>query len=354
MTPITRRRLSNFKANKRAFWALWIFLGLFILSLFSEFIANDKPIMVRYQNETYYPIFNFYSEYDFGGDYQTEADYLDPLVQCLIRSDGDTTCFDDDVAPQGNGKITWAPVRYSFNTIAKEGNGSLNPPSKRHWFGTDTQSRDVFARVLYGFRLTVLFAFLVTFVTSIFAIFLGAVMGYFGGRVDLYLQRFVEIWSTMPTLFVIIILASFLNITFLVLAFIVTIFQWTGLVNLVRAEFLRARNFEYVRAAKALGVGDFTIMRRHVLPNAMVATLTYMPFMLTGAIGTLATLDYLGVGLPAAYPSLGEMAKEARSVISSGWWLIWAAFVTYTIILTLLVFIFEGIRDAFDPRKVFK
>ncbi len=354
MTPITKRRLSNFKANKRAFWALWIFLALFVLSLIAEFVANDKPIMVRYDGKTRFPIFKFYSEYDYGGDYQTEADYLDPVVQCLIRSNGDETCFEDTQTPQGNGKIIWAPVRYSFNTIAKEGNGSLNPPSARHWFGTDSQSRDVFARVLYGFRLTVIFAFLVTFSSSVIAITLGAIMGYFGGRVDLYTQRFVEIWSTMPTLFVIIILSSFLDITFLLMVLIVTIFHWTGLVNLVRAEFLRARNFEYVRAAKALGVGDFTIMRRHVLPNAMVATLTYMPFMITGAIGTLATLDYLGVGLPAAYPSLGEMAKEASAAISSGWWLIWAAFATYTVILTLLIFIFEGVRDAFDPRKVFK
>ncbi len=353
MTPITRRRLQNFKANRRAFWSLWIFLALFGFSLFADIFANDKPIMVRFDGETRFPIWQFYSEFDYGGEYATEADYLDPYVQCLIRTAGDGDgCYEDDTL-EGDGKTYWAPVRYRFDTIAKGESGSLQPPSSKHWFGTDGQSRDVFARVLYGFRLTVFFALIVTFFSALISITLGAVMGYFGGRIDLYMQRFVEIWSTLPMLFVMILLASLLPINFVTISVIVILFSWTGLVGLVRAEFLRARNFEYVRAAKALGVNDAQIIWRHVLPNAMIATITYMPFLITGAVGTLATLDYFNFGLPPSYPSLGEMAREARTALSA-WWLIWAAFFTYTIILSLLVFIFEGVRDAFDPRKVYK
>ncbi len=353
-SALTKRRWHNFRSNRRAYYSLWVFLLLFIISLFAEFVANEKPIAVKTQNEWRFPVFSFYSEMDFGGDFLSEADYRSPLVQCLIYNDGNEICFDDDTVREGNGAMIWPPIPYSFNTITKDDAGKLQPPSSKHWFGSDSQRRDVLARLIYGFRITVMFAFIVTGVSSIIAIILGAIMGYYGGRIDLYLQRFVEIWSTMPTLFIIIILSSFLQVTFWPLVIIVTLFHWTALVNLVRAEFLRARNFEYVTAAKALGVPDRTIIFRHVLPNAIVATITMMPFLLTGAIGTLATLDYLGFGLPANYPSLGEMAREAKSTLNHGWWLIWAAFLTYSIILSLLIFIFEGVRDAFDPRKVFK
>ncbi len=351
MTPITRRRIQNFKANKRAFWSLWLFLFLFVFTLFSDFIANDKPIFVKFDGEYRFPIWQFYSEYDYGGDYQTEADYLDPAVQCLIRTNGDATCF-SNANLEGDGRIFWAPVRYRFDTIAKNESGSYQPPSQEHWFGTDGQSRDVFARVIYGFRLTVFFALIVSFFSSVIAILLGGIMGYFGGRIDLIMQRFVEIWSAMPILYIMILISSLLPVGFMIMCLLVIVFSWMGLTGLVRAEFLRARNFEYVRAAKALGVSDFQIMWRHVLPNAMVATITFLPFIITSAVGTLAALDFFNFGLPASYPSLGELAREARSALQA-WWLIWAAFFTYALLLALLVFIFEGVRDAFDPRKVF-
>ncbi len=352
MTPITKRRLSNFRANKRAYWSLWLFAILFIISLFAEFIANDKPILVRYDGDLRMPIFRFYSEKDFGGVYDTEADYLDPVVQCFIVSGGDNACITDP-EKEGDGFLIWPLVRYKFDTVIKGGDGAYNAPSSTHWFGTDGQPRDVFARVIYGFRLTVFFALIVSSAASAIAIVLGAIMGYFGGRVDLIMQRLVEIWTTMPTFYVMMVIASLITVNFFSISLIVTLFMWTGLVGLVRAEFLRARNFEYVRAAKALGVSDVQIMWRHVLPNAMVATITYMPFIITGAIGTLATLDFFNLGLPDNYPSLGHMAREAAAE-QTAWWLIWAAFITYTVILTLFVFIFEGIRDAFDPKKVFQ
>lgn len=351
LSPIAQKRWRNFKRNHRAYWALWLFLALFILSCFAEFIANDRPIYVRYQGENRFPIWQFYSEQDFGGDYLTEADYRDPLVTCLIRTGGNADCFQNQQL-EGDGIILWPVVKFDYNTVDKTLPTAYQPPSASHWFGTDGQSRDVFARVLYGFRLNVFFAIIVTAASSAIGIFLGGISGYFAGRIDILLQRFVEIWTTMPTLYVIIILASFTQLGFWSLCLVVTLFSWTGLVGVVRAEFLRARNFEYVRAAKALGLSNIKIMHRHVLPNAMVATLTYMPFILTGSIGTLAMLDFLGFGLPASYPSLGEMAGEARTALDA-WWLIWAAFFTYTIILALLIFIFEGVRDAFDPRKVF-
>ncbi len=366
LTSLQRRRLANFKANRRAFWSLWIFGILFLTSLFSEFLANDQPIAVSYRGELYWPMFNTYIETDFGGDFQTAAKYSRNDVQCLIKTGGLESCFDDpdgvyqdaldgevDGQQLETGWILWAPIPYSFashDTANIE--HALSPPSALHWLGTDDQARDVVARILYGFRTSILFALMVTIPTSIIGIAVGAIQGYFGGLVDLLFQRFTEIWSSVPMLYIIIILSSVITMNFWILTGLIIIFGWGALDGLVRAEFLRARNFEYVRAAKALGVSDRKIMFRHVLPNAMVATLTMLPFVIIGSIGTLTGLDFLGFGLPQSYPSLGELAQQAKAHIGA-LWLSGSAFVTIVTMTTLLVFIFEGVRDAFDPRKTF-
>ncbi len=366
LSPLTRRRLHNFRANRRAYWSLWIFAILFGLSLFAEFLANDRPLAVSYRGEIYSPIFNTYSDAQFGGDFQTEAQYKDPDMQCLIITGGLESCFDDpaavmadaedgnvDGAPVEQGWIIWPPIPYSFNTVdtinVKTAPG---PPDRFHWFGTDDQARDVGARIIYGFRISILFALVVTIPSAILGIMAGAVQGYFGGVTDLLFQRFTEIWGSLPMLYIIIILAAIFTMNFWILTGLLILFGWNALDGVVRAEFLRARNFEYVRAAKALGVRDRTIIFRHVLPNAMVATVTMLPFILTGSIGTLTGLDFLGYGLPSSYPSLGELGLQAKAHITSPW-LAAAAFFTIVIMLSLLVFIFEGVRDAFDPRKVF-
>ncbi len=388
LSPLNRRRLSNFRRNRRARWSLWIFAVLFGLSLFAEFIANDKPVLVSYRGEWRMPIFSFYSEQDYGGDFRTEAGYGDPEVDCLILTGGlADPCFDDPeqtiadhhaglIEAEGYdpGWMLWPPVPYSYNTIVDrpgvapgapnvigyytdtggETRFGLLPEDQRgaNLLGTDDTKRDVLARVIYGFRLSVLFALIVTAAASLIGIVAGAVQGYFGGWTDLLFQRFIEIWTGIPSLYVIIIIFAILGRSFWLLVFITVLFGWPALVGVVRAEFLRARNFEYVRAARALGVSDRTIMFRHVLPNAMVATVTMLPFLITGGIATLAGLDFLGFGLPSSAPSLGEMTLQAKQNLQAPW-LGFTAFFAFAIMLSLLVFIFEGVRDAFDPRKTF-
>lgn len=366
LSPLNQRRWRNFKRNRRAFWSLWIFLTLFVISLFSEFIANDKPIAVNFNGDWRMPILNFYPETDFGGDFKTEAIYRDIEVQCLIISGGLQDCWDDpegiiDQARTGvvngqdidRGRIIWAPIRYSFKSHSDQPGAAPGAPTEVHILGTDDAKRDVFARVMYGFRLSILFTIIVTVTTSILGIIAGAVQGFFGGWTDLIFQRALEIWGSTPSLYVIIILTAIFGRSFWLLVFVAILFGWPSLSGVVRAEFLRARNFEYVRAARALGVSNWTIMFRHMLPNAMVATLTMLPFIITGTIGMLAGLDFLGFGLPSAAPSLGELTLQAKQNLQAPW-LAFTAFFTYAIMLSLLVFIFEGVRDAFDPRKTFQ
>ncbi len=366
LSPLNRRRWSNFKRNRRALWSLWIFTVLFVLSLFAELLANDKPLFLSYRGELRSPILSFYSEQDFGGDFPTEAGYRDDEVRCLIVTGGLDDCFGDpealieavengiDPGIDGfaPGWMIWPPIPYSYNTIVDVRGVAPAPPSATNWLGTDDTKRDVMARVIYGFRLSVLFALVVTVMSSIVGIIAGAVQGFRGGWTDLIFQRFIEIWTGVPSLYVIIILTAILGRSFWLLVFVTVLFGWPALTGVVRAEFLRARNFEYVRAARALGVGDWTIIFRHMLPNAMVATVTMLPFLVTGAIGGLAALDFLGFGLPSSSPSLGEMTLQAKQNLQAPW-LAFTAFFTFAIMLSLLVFIFEGVRDAFDPRKTF-
>ncbi|MCU0815611.1 MAG: ABC transporter permease [Cypionkella sp.] len=367
LSPLNQRRWRNFKANRRAFWALIIFSFLYLLSLCAEVIANDKPLLVQFRGEWHVPFLQFYPETAFGGDFRTEAKYKDPEVQCLIMAGGSEACWDDPEGvlaeatasgtalgePIEQGWILWPPIPYSYNTINDIGRAAPSPPDATHWLGTDDTARDVLARVIYGFRLSVSFALIVTVLSSIIGIAAGAVQGYFGGLVDLIFQRIIEIWGASPQLYVIIIVAAVFTMNFWLLVGLMVLFGWTSLVGVVRAEFLRARNFEYVRAARALGVSDATIMFRHVLPNAMVATLTMLPFIVTGTIGALTALDFLGFGLPSSAPSLGELTQQAKQNLQAPW-LGFTAFFTFAIMLSLLVFIFEGVRDAFDPRKTFQ
>ncbi len=365
LSPLNKRRLRNFRRNRRAYWSLVIFSVLFGLSLMAEFIANDKPIAVSYRGEIRMPIFSFYSEKDFGGDFPTEAGYGEIEVDCLIVTGGLDACFDTPdelIAAVAAGEtldgdfqkgwMLWPVIPYSYNTIVDVRGVAPAPPSAENWLGTDDTKRDVVARVIYGFRVSVTFALIVTAAASFIGIIAGAVQGYFGGWIDLIFQRIIEIWTGIPSLYVIIILFAILGRSYWLLVFLTVLFGWPALVGLVRAEFLRARNLEYVRAAKALGVRDRTIMFRHMLPNAMVATLTMLPFLVTGAIGGLATLDFLGFGLPSSAPSLGEMTLQAKQNLQAPW-LGFTAFFTFAVMLSLLVFIFEGVRDAFDPRKTF-
>ena len=338
VTPVTRRRFANFRANRRGFWSLWIFLVLFGLSLIAEFIANDKPLLIRYDGAFYLPVFVSYPETTFGGDFPTEADYRDPAVQ-------------QDIAAKG--WTIWPVVPFSYRTINYNLPGPApSPPSAVNWLGTDDQGRDVLARLIYGFRISVLFGLILTLLSSVIGVAAGAVQGYFGGLTDLLFQRFIEIWSGLPVLYLLIILSSIVLPNFWWLLGLMLLFSWMGLVDLVRAEFLRARNFDYVRAARALGVTDPVIIWRHVLPNAMVATITFMPFILSGAVTTLTSLDFLGFGLPPGSPSLGELVSQAKNNLNAPWLGI-VAFLTLAIMLSLLVSIGEAVRDAFDPRKNF-
>ncbi len=365
LSPLNQRRWRNFKRNRRALWSLWIFGILFGLSLFAEFIANDKPILVSYQGELRMPVFQYFSERDYGGDLRSQARYLDVELQCLIYTGGLVECYDDpegllaqaragtvDIDGFQKGWILWPPIPYSYDTIVDVPGVAPSPPAGYNILGTDSAKRDVFARVIYGFRLSIFFAMVVVAFSSVIGVIAGAVQGFFGGWTDLIFQRFLEIWTGIPSLYVIIIVFALIDRSFWLIVVLTVLFGWPSLVGVVRAEFLRARNFEYVRAARALGVGNRTIMFRHMLPNAMVATVTLMPFLVTGTIGTLASLDFLGFGLPLSSPSLGELTMQAKENLQAPW-LGLTAFFTFAIMLSLLVFIFEGVRDAFDPRKTF-
>lgn len=362
LSPLNKRRWQNFKANRRGYWSLWIFLVLFVLSLFAEFIANDRPILASYQGEILFPSIVDYPEEKFGG-FLAVTDYRDPVIQEEIEA---------------NGWIVWPPIRYSYRTVNNEipaaapakpswmydveercgryFDGVDDPnctPGNWNWLGTDDQARDVLARIIYGFRISVLFGLVLTLASAVIGVSAGAVQGYFGGWTDLIFQRFIEIWSSIPVLYLILIIAAVLPPGFFILLGIMLLFSWVAFVGVVRAEFLRARNFEYVNAARALGVGNGTIMFRHLLPNAMVATLTFLPFILSGSITTLTSLDFLGFGMPPGSPSLGELIAQGKRNLQAPW-LGLTAFFTMSIMLSLLIFVGEAVRDAFDPRKTFR
>jgi microcin C transport system permease protein len=360
-SPINVRRWRNFKANRRGFWSLWIFLVLFVISLFAEFIANDQPLFIHYDGKSYFPVFVTYPDTEFGDDLGTAADYRDPHLQKFLADH--------------NAIEIWPPVRFSYSTI------NDNPPSafpskptwllndkdcafaakngyaqcgtlEYNWLGTDDQGRDVLARLIYGFRLSVLFGLILTIVSSVIGVAAGAVQGYFGGWTDLLFQRFIEIWTSVPELYLLLIISSVLVPGFFVLLGILLLFSWVRLVGLVRAEFLRGRNFEYIMAARALGVSNAVIMFRHLLPNAMVATLTFLPFVMSSSVMTLTALDFLGFGLPPGSPSLGELLSQGKANVQAPW-LGLTGFCTVALMLSLLIFIGEAVRDAFDPRKTF-
>ena len=334
--PVSQRQWQAFRSNRRGYWSLWIFLLLFVICSAAELIANDKPIVLSFQGKLYSPLLVTYPETEFGGMFETEANYRDPFVSELIEQDG---------------WMLWPPIRFSYNTINYDLSvPSPAPPSAENWLGTDDQGRDVLARIIYGLRISLLFGLLLTIASSIIGVIIGALQGYYGGWVDLTGQRFLEIWSSMPTLYLLIILSSFVKPGFWWLLAIMLLFSWMALVDLVRAEFLRGRNLDYVRAARALGVSDRMIMFRHILPNAMVATLTFMPFILNGSIVTLTSLDFIGFGLPPGSPSMGELLGQGKANLHAPWLGI-SAFVSLAFMLSLLIFIGEAVRDAFDPRK---
>ena len=363
LTPINLRRWQNFKANGRGYWSLWIFLVLFVGSLGAEFIANDKPFFVSFEGRYYFPAVIDYPETAFGGDFETAADYRDPYLRKLIADKG--------------GYMLWPPIRYSYNTHNLDlPTPAPSPPTwmlteaqckdvveRKHlngcsdlefnWLGTDDQGRDVAARMIYGFRISVLFGLTLTIISSVIGVAAGAVQGYFGGWTDLLFQRFIEIWTSLPELYLLLIISSVLVPGFFILLGILLLFSWVSLVGLVRAEFLRGRNFEYIQAARALGVSNRVIMFRHLLPNAMVATMTMLPFILSGSVMELTALDFLGFGLPPGSPSLGEMLQQGKSNIQAPW-LGFTGFFTIAIMMSLLIFIGEAVRDAFDPRKIFR
>ena len=338
LSPLNKRRLQNFKSNKRGLYSFWIFSFLFIISIFANFIANDKPLLINYKNNYYIPIVQTYSETTFGGDFETEADYRDPFVKKLITDQG---------------WMIMPLIPFSYDTIIRD---LIIPvpsaPSKKNWLGTDDQARDVLARLIYGFRISILFGFTLTFFSMLIGVSAGAIQGYFGGKIDLFFQRFMEIWSAIPTLYILIILASIVQPTFWWLLIILLLFSWMGYVGVVRAEFLRARNLDYIRAAKALGVSNKIIMWRHLLPNATVATITFLPFSLSASVTALSGLDFLGFGLPPGSASLGEMVNQGRNNLQAPW-LGLTSFFTLGLMLGLLVFVGEAIRDAMDPRKTF-
>ena len=336
LSPLSRRRLAAFRANRRGYWSLWIFLALFLTSLLAEVWANDRPLLVVFDGHTYFPVLRDYPETTFGGDFLTAADYRDPFLARLIND---------------HGWMVWPPIRFDYRAV------NLNlpvpapaPPSAENILGTDDQGRDVAARLIYGLRLSILFGLALTAASSIIGVAAGAVQGYFGGKTDLIFQRFLEIWGGLPQLFILIIVASILTPGFWTLLGILVLFSWTSLVGVVRAEFLRARNFDYVRAARALGMTDRRIMVRHLLPNAMVAMLTFMPFILNGSIVSLTSLDFLGLGLPPGSASLGDLLRQGKENLQAPWLGI-TGFLVLATTLSLLVFVGEAVRDAFDPRK---
>ncbi len=336
ISPLNRRRLAIFKANRRGYISLLIFCVLFFISLFAEFIANDKPLIVLFDGDLLFPVLRSYQETRFGGEFETEADYRDEYVAQLIEK---------------KGRMLWPPIRYSYDTIAF-GRPAPAPPSKQNWLGTDDQSRDVAARLIYGFRISILFGLILTFFSMIIGIASGAVQGFFGGWIDLAFQRFMEVWGAIPRIYLLIILASIVQPNFWWLLGILLLFSWMGYVGVVRAEFLRARNLDFVRAARSLGVSNLVIMFRHILPNAMVATITFLPFNLSASITALTGLDFLGFGLPPGSPSLGEMVNQGRNNLQAPW-LGLTSFLTLAIMLTLLIYTGEAVRDAFDPHKTF-
>lgn len=336
MSAVNRERLRRFKANRRAVWSFWLFAFLFLFSLFAEVVCNERPLIVRFRSEFYFPILFEYSETDFGGEFETEADFRDPYLKDSI---------------EGNGWMLSTLVPYSYDTIIYDlPSPAPSPPTLKNWLGTDDKGRDVVARLIYGFRISVLFGICLTVFGSSIGIAVGAVQGFYGGKVDLLGQRVLEIWSGMPTLFLLIILSSVIEPNFWWLLGITLLFGWMGLVGVVRAEFLRTRNFEYVKAARALGLSDIKIMVRHILPNAMVASMTFLPFILGGAITTLTSLDFLGFGLPTGSPSLGELLAQGKTNLHAPW-LGLSSFFVLSAMFGLLVFIGEGVRDAFDPRR---
>ncbi|KKB84194.1 peptide ABC transporter permease [Devosia limi DSM 17137] len=359
LSPMNRRRLENFRRNRRGHWSLWIFLILFVVTLGAEFIANDRPIVVSYRGELLFPAFNDYPEAKFGGFLAT-TNFRDPFIA-------------DEIA--ANGWAIWPPVRFSYDTVdgTLPYSGAVAPSwtmdraeicqnfpmgvedvdchwGNFHWLGTDDRGRDVLARLIYGFRLSILFGLVLTIASSVIGVAAGAVQGYFGGWTDLLFQRFIEIWTSIPALYLLLIISSVIAPSFWVLLGILLLFSWVALVGIVRAEFLRGRNFEYIAAARALGVSNAKIMWRHLLPNAMVATLTFMPFIMSGSVATLTSLDFLGFGLPPGSPSLGELLAQGKNNLQAPW-LGLTGFFTIAIMMTLLVFIGEAVRDAFDPRK---
>ncbi|MEZ7209794.1 ABC transporter permease subunit [Pantoea ananatis] len=336
LSPLNQQRWQRFRHHRRGYWSLWIFLSVFMLSLCAEFIANDKPLLVHYQQRWYAPLFFNYSESDYGGPFATPADYQDPWLQQRIEN---------------HGWALWAPIRFGANSINFASQVPFpSPPSRQNWLGTDANGGDVMARLLYGLRISLLFGVLLTLFSSVMGIVIGAIQGYFGGKVDLIGQRLIEVWSGMPSLFLLILLSSVIQPSFWWLLFVTVLFGWMSLVSVVRAEFLRTRNFDYIRAAQALGVSDGRIMLRHILPNAMVATLTFLPFILCGSITTLTSLDFLGFGLPIGSPSLGELLLQGKNNLQAPW-LGLSGFFTLAILLSLLIFIGEAVRDAFDPSK---
>lgn len=337
LSPLTQRRWRNFRANTRGFWSLIIFLILFGISLPAEFIANDRPIVVSYQGDIYWPVFHNYGEEVFGGVPGLTADFTGPFLKDRIA--------------QGGGWMMWPPIPFAYDTVVTNLPGPApTAPDGVNWLGTDDQARDVMARVIYGFRVSVLFGLILTVFSTIIGVLAGAVQGYFGGWTDLIFQRFLEIWGGLPFLYILMILSSIIEPGFWSLLGIMLLVSWTWPVGVVRAEFLRARNLEYVRAAKALGLGDWRIITKHILPNAMVATLTFLPFTLGGSVTTLTSLDFLGFGLPPGSPSLGELLAQGKENLQAPWLGI-SGFFVIGVMLTLLIFIGEAIRDAFDPRK---
>ncbi|BBM88883.1 inner membrane ABC transporter permease protein YejE [Spirochaetota bacterium] len=339
LSAITQRRLANLRKNKRGYYSLWIFGILFGCSLCAELVINSQPLLVSYEGEFYYPIIKKYSEKTFGGDFETETDYLDPYIQEKINSAG---------------WILFPPVRYYYDTIITNLNTPApSPPSQQNWLGTDDQARDVFARVVYGFRLSTVFGLALTIISMVIGVSAGGIQGYFGGWIDLFFQRFIEVWESIPTLYLLIILSSVIIPSFAWFLLLLSLFSWIGYTGVVRAEFLRIRNLDYVRSAKAMGLSHITIMFRHVLPNAMIATITFLPFNLAAAITTLAALDFLGFGLPPPTPSLGEMIYQGKNNLSAPW-LGLTGFFVLAIMLSLLMFAGEAIRDAFDYQKTFK
>ncbi|HZV20298.1 MAG TPA: ABC transporter permease [Hyphomicrobiales bacterium] len=337
LSPLNRRRLRIFKANRRGYYSLLIFTTLFVISLFAEFIANDKPLLVKYDGALYMPIFKMYTEKQFGGEFETEADYRDPAVVQFIHDKG--------------GWLLWPLIPYSYSTHKTDSPGGCpGKPSWENWLGTDDQCRDVTARVIYGFRISVLFGLILTALSAVIGVTAGAIQGYFGGWTDLSLQRFIEILGSLPRLYILLILSAILSPSFWLLLGIMLFFEWTAFVGPVRAEFLRGRNFEYVRAARALGLSNAQIMFKHILPNAVVATVTFAPFILDGAIAALTALDYLGFGLPPGSPSLGELLQQGKQNLQAPW-LGLTGFFVIALMLSLLVFVGEAVRDALDPRK---